>query len=100
MHTERSLLPEDAGFPATVKTILQWLASIAPKVKPDTAKSYLNSLRSYHTDQRWDTTIFSDPHIDLLIRGAKRCFPEKQKRTRLPLRHTPTNYPNMLSQFN
>ena len=72
-------------FPATVETILQWLASIAPKVKPDTAKSYLNSLRSYHTDQRWDTTIFSDPHIDLLIRGAKRCFPEKQKRTRLPL---------------
>ena len=72
-------------FPATVQNILQWLGSIVYKVKPDTAKSYLNGLRNYHIEHGLDPSVFTDPRIDLLIRGAKRCVPEREKRIRLPL---------------
>lgn len=57
------------------------------KVKPDTAKNYLKALRSYHIEKGYNITVFSDPRIDLLIRGGKRFYGEGDKKLRLPLTH-------------
>jgi hypothetical protein len=66
-------------------TITHWIADLVRKVKPETAKAYLNALRSYHLEHHFDTNVFYDQRIDLIIRGAKRCQPQKEKRLRLPL---------------
>jgi len=58
---------------------------LVQKVKPETAKAYLSNLRTFHIEQGLDISNFCDPRIDQLIRGAKRCIPEKAKRLRLPL---------------
>ena len=57
------------------------------KVKPDTAKNYLKALRSHHVEKGYDTAVFSDARVDLLIRGGKRFYGEGVKRLRLPLTH-------------
>jgi len=56
-----------------------------PRVKPDTAKAYIKSLRATHIEQGFPTSVFDDPRIDLVIRGGKRCYGEGEKRLRLPL---------------
>lgn len=55
------------------------------RVKPITAKGYLNSLRSFHIENGLTTSIFNDPGIDLVIRGGKRVHGEGKRRIRLPL---------------
>ena len=55
------------------------------KIKPNTAKGYLNSLRSFHVENGLTTSIFNDPRIDLVIRGGKRVHGEGKRRIRLPL---------------
>ena len=55
------------------------------KVKPDTAKSYLNAIRSFHLERNFSIEVFGDPRLDLLIRGGKRIYGDKGKKLRLPL---------------
>ncbi len=55
------------------------------KVKPDTAKSYVNAIRSFHLENNLPVTAFNDPRVDLVIRGGKRVYGVKGKRFRLPL---------------
>jgi hypothetical protein len=55
------------------------------KVKPNTAKGYLSSLRSFHIENGLSTSIFNDPRIDLVIRGGKRVHGEGKRRIRFPL---------------
>jgi hypothetical protein len=55
------------------------------KVKPATAKAYLNSIRSYHLENGISTAVLNDPRIDLVLRGGKRVHGEGERRIRLPL---------------
>jgi hypothetical protein len=68
-----------------VITITDWIASIVSSVKPVTAKGYVNALRSTHIENGWSDASFSDPRIDLVIRGAKRVYGEGKRLLRLPL---------------
>jgi hypothetical protein len=56
-----------------------------PRVKPDTAKAYVKSLRATHVECSFPTSVVDDPRIDLVVRGKKRCYGEGEKRLRLPL---------------
>ena len=47
------------------------MAELVHKVKPETAKSYLNALRLYHLEHHLDINIFQDPRLELIIHGAK-----------------------------
>ena len=47
------------------------MAELVHKVKLETAKSYLNALRSYHLEHHLDINIFQDPRLELIIHGAK-----------------------------
>jgi len=53
--------------------------------KPDTAKSYISTIRSTHSERGFPSSVFNDPRIDLVIRGGKRTYGEGTKRIRLPL---------------
>ena len=55
------------------------------KVKPETANSYINAIRSFHLERNFSIEVFSDPRLDLLIRGGKRVYGDKETRVRLPL---------------
>jgi integrase len=72
-------------FPTIFTTIAHWAAHLMQKVKPDTAKSYINAIHSFHLENNFSTEAFNDPHLDLLIRGGKRVYGVKEKRLRLPL---------------
>jgi hypothetical protein len=54
-------------------------------VKPDTARSYISTIRSVHIEKGVPSITFDDPRIDLVIRGGKRMYGEGIKRIRLPL---------------
>ena len=56
--------------------------------KPDTAKSYISTIRSVHNERGIPSPIFNDPRIDLVIRGGKRTYGEGAKKVRLPLTAT------------
>src|SRR5579859_4057321 len=73
------------AYPASVKSITHWLASLTTTVKPETANGYLEALRSTHIEKGFPTNIFDDPLIKMCIRGAKRVYGEGDKRLRLPL---------------
>jgi len=72
-------------YPASIESITHWLAELMHKVKPATAKAYLNSIRSYHLENGISTAILNDPRIDLVLRGGKRVHGEGERRIRLPL---------------
>ena len=72
-------------FPATITTITHWIADLVRTVKPETAKAYLNALRSHHLEHHFDTDIFHDQRIDLIIHDTKRCQPQKDKHLQLSL---------------
>jgi hypothetical protein len=55
------------------------------KAKPTTAKGYLKALRSHHIENGFETTVFEDPRIELIIRDDKRYHGEGTKKLRLPL---------------
>ena len=65
--------------------ITHWLADIMATAKPATAKHYLSTLHSLHLESALPTTIFNNPHIDLIIRGGKWVYGEGVKRLRFPL---------------
>lgn len=88
-------------YPASVRSITDWLASLLTKVKSTTAKSYIASLRSHHVENGIDGSAFCDPRIDLVIRGGEREYGIGQRTLRLPLtadilekllRHIPSDY--------
>ena len=55
------------------------------KVKSNTAKEYLNSLRSFHIENDLTISIFNNPRIDLVIRSGKCVHDEGKRRNRLSL---------------
>jgi len=73
-------------YPATVVTITDWIATnLAKSLKAITIKGYINALRSYHIENGFTDTAFTDPRIDLIIRGGKRVYGEGERRARQPL---------------
>ncbi len=56
--------------------------------KPDTAKSYISTIRSVHNERGIPSPTFNDPHIDLVIKGGKHTYSEGVKKIRLPLTGT------------
>ena len=55
------------------------------KVKPETARSYINAVRSFHLERNLPIIAFNDTRFDLVIRGGKRVYSDKGKRLWLPL---------------
>ena len=72
-------------FPTSIKPLTHWTAIVMRTAKPDTAKSYISTIRSIHIEKGITPSIFNDPRIDLVIRGGKRMYGEGTKRIRLPL---------------
>jgi hypothetical protein len=54
-------------------------------VKPNTAKHYLSAIRSFHIENGIPISVFSDPRIDLVIRGGRRLYGDGTRKLRLPL---------------
>lgn len=61
-------------FPATIRSVTDWLAFLLQKIKPDTAKAHIDAIRFHHLERNFDTTLFDDKRIDRIIRGAKRYY--------------------------
>jgi hypothetical protein len=63
--------------------------------KPDTAKSYISTIRSIHNERGIPSTDFNDPRIDLVIRGENAHKVKEARKfafhsTHNPLRNPPT----------
>jgi len=54
-------------------------------IRPETIQRYLAALRSYHTDQTFNSDVFDSVHIKRLIKGARNTLPPAPKRTRHPI---------------
>jgi hypothetical protein len=56
-----------------------------PRAKPATVKAYLATIHSYHIRSGLPLSAFSDPCIDLVVRGAKRVYGIGIKKLHFPL---------------
>jgi len=65
---------------------MDWIATnLMKSLRGLTIKGYINALHAHHIDNGWTDTAFTDARIDLVIRGGKREYGEKQHRTCHPL---------------
>lgn len=82
----------EQAWPAKLHLLAPWVVNRAygstiahqGQIKPDTIVAYLSALRSVRVDCQLDTSVFEDPHLNILIQGARNVFPS-QKRFRLPI---------------
>jgi hypothetical protein len=44
------------------------------KIKGETMETYLQGIRSYHVDRRWDVSIFTSPSVKRIIQGSYNLF--------------------------
>ena len=72
-------------LPATGCWLIEWITSLAGRVKVKTMKQYLSGLRSYHVDLGLPVTAFQDERLERVIRGIKREHAEPDRRQRSPL---------------
>jgi integrase len=79
-----SVMP-GSSFPTTPLWLIEWIVSLAGKVKSRTLKLYLTGLKSYHVDLGLDTSAFEDTRLERVLRGIKREHPDGQRRERAPL---------------
>jgi integrase len=79
-----SVMP-GSSFPTTPLWLIEWMVSLAGKVKSRTLKLYLTGLKSYHVDLGLDTSAFEDTRLERVLRGIKREHPDGQRRERAPL---------------
>jgi hypothetical protein len=78
-------LGEASPFPAKPLWLIEWMVSLAGRVKSRTLKLYLTGLKSYHIDLGLDTSAFDDERLERTIRGIKREHPDAPRRERTPL---------------
>lgn len=87
----------DAPWPVTETVLGKWITARAfgsstlqnmGRIQPDTIQVYLAALRSYHTDQAFNSDVFESVHLKRLIKGARNVFPPAPKRTRHPITMT------------
>lgn len=72
-------------LPATRHWVIEWITSLAGRVKVKTMKQYLSGLRSNHVDLGLPVTAFQDERLERVIRGIKRDHAEPHRRERSPL---------------
>jgi integrase len=72
-------------LPAKPLGLIEWMVSLAGRVKSRTLKLYLTGLKSYHIDLGLDTSAFDDERLERTIRGIKREHPDGPRRERNPL---------------
>ncbi|KAK0471864.1 hypothetical protein IW261DRAFT_1344115, partial [Armillaria novae-zelandiae] len=72
-------------LPASEMAILQWIASLGPRVQPKTIKKYLTHVKSMHTDLNLSFTATDSPIIQRVIRGIKRFHGEKDRKPKQPI---------------
>lgn len=72
-------------LPAKAVWLIEWIASLAGRVKVKTMKVYLSGLRSCHVDLGLPIVAFQDDRLERVIRGIKRQFGEANRRERTPL---------------
>ena len=72
-------------LPATGRWLIEWITSLAGRVKVKTIKQYLSGLRSYHVDLGLPVVAFSDELLERVMRGIKRDHAEPDRRERTPL---------------
>jgi integrase len=72
-------------LPAKPLWLIEWMVSLAGRVKSRTLKLYLTGLKSYHIDLGLDTSAFEDERLERTIRGIKREHPDAPRRERTPL---------------
>lgn len=72
-------------LPAKEQWLIEWIASLAGRVKVKTIKLYLCGLKSYHVDLGLPAIAFLDERLERVIRGIKREYAEPGRRTRTPL---------------
>jgi len=59
------------------------VTSLASTVKPITSKGYVSALRSFHIENGWNDSAFTDLRLDFLFKGAKRLYGEGKHIQRL-----------------
>ena len=72
-------------LPATERWLIEWITSLAGRVKVKTIKLYLCGLKSYHTDVGFPVNGFLDDRLERVIRGIKREHAEPERLERSPL---------------
>ena len=78
--------PSGSCFPATERWLIEWIFSLASRVKVKTIKLYLCGLKSYHVDLGFQVSAFQDDRLERVIRGIKREHAEPERWERSPLR--------------
>lgn len=74
-----------ACLPATERWLIEWITSLAGRVKVKTIKLYLCGKKSYHIDLGFPVNSFLDDRLERVIRGIKREHTEPNRRERSPL---------------
>ncbi|KAK0484685.1 hypothetical protein IW261DRAFT_1560355 [Armillaria novae-zelandiae] len=79
------LNPDGSLLPASETAILQWIASLGPRVQPKTIKKYLTHVKSMHTDLNLSFTATDSPIVQRVICGIKRFHGEKDRKPKQPI---------------
>ena len=77
--------PSGSCLPATGRWLIEWITTLAGRIKVKTMKQYLSGLRSYHVDLGLPVAAFQDERLERVIRGIKRDHAEPDRRERSPL---------------
>jgi hypothetical protein len=79
-----SLLNGHPALPATFLSLASWIADTldSGRAKPETVETYLIGIKNHHIENGAPTTVFEDPRIKRLLRGALRIFGAKPIRPR------------------
>ena len=64
---------------------MEWITTLAGRIKVKTMKQYLSGLQSYHVDLGLPVAAFQDERLERVIRGIKRDHAEPDRRERTPL---------------
>lgn len=71
-------LQSKTAWPAQIKVLGDWITMRAiggagvTRVKADTILASLSALRSVHTDNQWDESVFDSPWLKRIIAGVRR----------------------------
>lgn len=77
--------PSGSCLPAKPRWLIEWVTSLAGRVKVKTIKLYLCGLKSYHIDLGFPVIAFQDDRLERVTQGIKREHAEPGRRDRSPL---------------
>lgn len=77
--------PTGSCLPATERWLIEWITSLAGRIKVKTIKLYLCGLKSHHIDLGFSINGYLDDRLERVTRGIKREHAEPGRRERSPL---------------